>query len=440
MMFSLVFISRYTMDYNSAFISERNGKLSVFFTSLFSPSSNVEHNHSIPTAMADNTCAGRYIYVHRLPNRFNDEVVKNCYYSLLKWWDMCPSLSNFGFGTRLQNPSGKVLMQKSCWYATNQFTLEVIFRHRMNSYECLTNDSSLASAIFVPYYAGFDIGRHLWGDNTTVRDALGIELVNWLRNQPEWNKGLWGRDHFFVSGRIAWDLHRSDDDDTHWGSKLMQLPESMNMTMLAIETTSQSNEFAIPYPTYFHPSKARQVRKWQKIIRRSKRPYLFSFVGAPRCLASGKKCKFLNCHSGKCDSPVEVMGVFQNSVFCLQPGGDSYTRRSTFDSIVAGCIPVFFHPFSAYGQYRCSKREIASMRQVVMELIPKVIYGDPLSKSNKDFEDAFDITVNRVLERVGRIRRHIQEGKDPETEFAEPGSWKLKMDGVGKDHEWDEFL
>ncbi|CAN1254918.1 Probable xyloglucan galactosyltransferase GT12 [Linum perenne] len=436
--------------------------------------------------MADNTCAGRYIYVHRLPNRFNDEVVKNCYYSLLKWWDMCPSLSNFGFGTRLQNPSGKVLMQKSCWYATNQFTLEVIFRHRMNSYECLTNDSSLASAIFVPYYAGFDIGRHLWGDNTTVRDALGIELVNWLRNQPEWNKGLWGRDHFFVSGRIAWDLHRSDDDDTHWGSKLMQLPESMNMTMLAIETTSQSNEFAIPYPTYFHPSKARQVRKWQKIIRRSKRPYLFSFVGAPRanmtdsirgeiieqCLASGKKCKFLNCHSGKCDSPVEVMGVFQNSVFCLQPGGDSYTRRSTFDSIVAGCIPVFFHPFSAYGQYRwhlprnyssysvyipqklvkegkvsirkrllrISKREIASMRQVVMELIPKVIYGDPLSKSNKDFEDAFDITVNRVLERVGRIRRHIQEGKDPETEFAEPGSWKLKMDGVGKDHEWDEFL
>ncbi|CAN1254916.1 Probable xyloglucan galactosyltransferase GT12 [Linum perenne] len=360
--------------------------------------------------MADNTCAGRYIYVHRLPNRFNDEVVKNCYYSLLKWWDMCPSLSNFGFGTRLQNPSGKVLMQKSCWYATNQFTLEVIFRH------------------------------------------IGIELVNWLRNQPEWNKGLWGRDHFFVSGRIAWDLHRSDDDDTHWGSKLMQLPESMNM----------------------------------KIIRRSKRPYLFSFVGAPRanmtdsirgeiieqCLASGKKCKFLNCHSGKCDSPVEVMGVFQNSVFCLQPGGDSYTRRSTFDSIVAGCIPVFFHPFSAYGQYRwhlprnyssysvyipqklvkegkvsirkrllrISKREIASMRQVVMELIPKVIYGDPLSKSNKDFEDAFDITVNRVLERVGRIRRHIQEGKDPETEFAEPGSWKLKMDGVGKDHEWDEFL
>ena len=31
-----------------------------------------------------------------------------------------------------------------------------------------------------------------------------------------------------------------------------------------------------------------------------------------------------------------------NSVFCLQPPGDSPSRKSFYDSIMAGCIPVIF--------------------------------------------------------------------------------------------------
>ncbi|CAN1816274.1 Probable xyloglucan galactosyltransferase GT11 [Linum perenne] len=71
-----------------------------------------------------------------------------------------------------------------------------------------------------------------------------------------------------------------------------------------------------------------------------------------QCIGSTKKCKLLNCQQReRCENPVEVMRVFQDSAFCLQPPGDSPTRRSIFDSMLAGCIPVFFHPFSAYGQY-----------------------------------------------------------------------------------------
>ncbi|KAL3603415.1 hypothetical protein D5086_004274 [Populus alba] len=42
-------------------------------------------------------------------------------------------------------------------------------------------------------------------------------------------------------------------------AKLMTLPESMNLTALSTETTSWRNEFAIPYPTYFHPSTDNEV-------------------------------------------------------------------------------------------------------------------------------------------------------------------------------------
>ncbi|KAK9280091.1 hypothetical protein L1049_013776 [Liquidambar formosana] len=138
------------------------------------------------------------------------------------------------------------------------------------------------------------------------------------------------------------------------------------MTMLVIESSPwNNNDFAIPYPTYFHPSSDNEMFQWQNRMRRLKRRYLFSFAGAPRpnlqdsirgeiinqCQASRRKCKLLECNSNKCHKPVNVMKMFQSSVFCLQPPGDSYTRRSAFDSILAGCIPVFFHPGSAYVQY-----------------------------------------------------------------------------------------
>merc|ERR1712228_142375 len=33
-----------------------------------------------------------------------------------------------------------------------------------------------------------------------------------------------------------------------------------------------------------------------------------------------------------------------DSVFCLQPPGDTLPRQGIVDAITVGCIPVFFHP------------------------------------------------------------------------------------------------
>ena len=37
-----------------------------------------------------------------------------------------------------------------------------------------------------------------------------------------------------------------------------------------------------------------------------------------------------------------TMLLFKRSVFCPAPAGDSITRKSIFDSLVSGCIPVLF--------------------------------------------------------------------------------------------------
>ncbi|KAE8658420.1 Xyloglucan galactosyltransferase KATAMARI1-like protein [Hibiscus syriacus] len=418
-------------------------------------------------------CSGKYIYVHRLPRRFNVDVLEDCR-NLVKWFNMCPSLMNSGFGPKVETPQG-VLSEKN-WFETNQFMLELIFHQRIKQYECLTNDSSMASAVYIPFYAGLDVGRYLWGYNVSVRDSSAFGIVHWLRKQREWNR-MFGRDHFFVAGRIAWDFRRRIDNESDWGSRLMNLPEFMNITVLSIESSSWSNEFAVPYPTYFHPSSDIDVIRWQKRVRARKRRHLFCFAGAPRptmkdsirgeiinqCLSANQTCRFLDCKAegNKCNTPVEVIKVFRDCKFCLQPPGDSYTRRSTFDSIISGCIPVFFHPYSAYAQYiwyfpknytkysvyipeidiktgnvsidralsRYSEHRIKAMRKEVVKLIPKVIYANPKSRFER-YEDAIDIAVKRVLERVNKVGEITREGKDPSVEFAAGNQWKSKLSGI----------
>ncbi|KAJ1406592.1 Exostosin-like [Sesbania bispinosa] len=415
------------------------------------------------------SCNGRYVYIHNLPTRFNHHLLENCH-SLTRGTDkpnMCPYMENLGLGPEIENSQG-VFTNKS-WYETNQFLLEVIFHNRMRKYECLTNDSSLASAIFVPFYAGLDISRFLWVSNLTVRDSSGQDLVQWLAKRPEW-KRMWGRDHFLVSGRISWDFRRQYDDESYWGSKFRFLPQSMNMSMLAVEASSWNNDYAIPYPTSFHPSEESEVFEWQSKIRHQKRPYLFTFTGAPRpelevsirgkiidqCRGSSA-CKFIDCSYGKeqCDNPINVMKVFGSSVFCLQPPGDSYTRRSIFDSMLAGCIPVFFHPGTAYSQYKwflpkirtkysvyipvkdvkkwnvnvekvlmgIPENEVVAMREEVIKLIPGIIYADPKSTLH-NLEDAFDLAVKGILERIEKVREAIRNGRDPSIGFADEDHYK----------------
>ncbi|XP_020271431.1 xyloglucan galactosyltransferase KATAMARI1 homolog [Asparagus officinalis] len=427
-------------------------------------------------------CAGRYIYVQTLPSKFNSDLISACH-DLSTWTDMCPFTANAGLGPPIGNPDG--ILSETGWYNTNQFTLELIFHNRMKTYDCLTTNPSLASAIYVPFYAGLDIGRYLWGHNSSVRDASAVDLIRWLKSRPEWSR-MDGRDHFFVAGRITWDFRRLSEYGD-WGSTLLLMPEAKNMTCLVIESSPwHSNDVGIPYPTYFHPSTNAEVVSWQERMRSLERPWLFSFAGAPRPNTTGsirdllieqcrssERCKLLECPSGpsKCHSPSRVMKLFQSSVFCLQPQGDSYTRRSTFDSMLAGCIPVFFHPGSAYVQYvwhlprnyttysvfipeddvregrvrveevlrGFGESEVKRMREEVVRIIPRSVYNDPRVKI-EGVKDAFDVAVEGVIKRVEKRRGEVEDGVSVGLEDDEHHSWKHGLVGRGEEHEWDHFF
>ncbi|XP_039121977.1 xyloglucan galactosyltransferase KATAMARI1 homolog [Dioscorea cayenensis subsp. rotundata] len=413
---------------------------------------NPEHFLHITNSHQPTSCTGRYIFIHQLPPSFNSDILSNCCKNLSNaTTHTCLFFSNSGLGLPLDDDGDA----SSGWFNTDQFSLDIIFHHRMTNYECLTSNSSLASAIFIPFYAGIDFACHQWGFNTSVRDFLSMEVVKWLASRPEWEV-IGGKDHFIVAGRTTWDFRRiKDDEEAHWGNKLFLLPEISNMTVLTVESPPwDSIDFAVPYPTYFHPCNNNQVMSWQDKVIGLARPWLFAFAGAPRpdqkdsirqilieqCRSS-VNCYLLDCVSspGNCHSPTRVMKVFESSSFCLQPRGDSATRRSMFDAMVAGCVPVFFSSRTAYEQYiwhlpsnhslysvfiaeddvrngnvsieevlsGYSEEHVRNMREEVVRMIPRLVYGDPRVRV-EGFKDAFDLAVDGVLRRVERLRKEVK--------------------------------
>lgn len=383
---------------------------------------------------------GRGIYVYDLPSKFNKDLVGQCG-DMVPWMDFCDYFNNEALGEPIQN-LGKG------WYRTHQYALEPIFHERVLKHPCRVYNENEAKLFYVPFYGGLDVLRwHFKNVSNDVKDTLSLELMKWLEKQRPWSRKS-GKDHVFVLGKVSWDFRRKDG---LWGTRLLELDQMQNPMKVLIERQPwHPNDIGIPHPTYFHPQSDDDIIAWQTKIISSYRKHLVSFAGGARpevpdnirsilikqCTSPDHhNCQFLNCISGGCDNPEPVIQLFMESEFCLQPPGDSPTRKSLFDSLVSGCIPVLFDPFTAYYQYPwhlpedhgrysvfVDQKDVREMkinvveklmqiplkdrdemrRQIVYELLPGLVYGDPNSHLEK-FQDAFSITMGHLLERVDRL-------------------------------------
>lgn len=272
--------------------------------------------------------------------------------------------------------------------------------------------------------------------------------------------------------RPAWDFSQPlSYDPPLWGTSFLELPEFYNVTCLTVESRAWPwQEQAVPYPTSFHPPNLSFLEAWLQRVRRSKRTALMLFVGGGGISATpnirrsirnecdntsavaragnftagdgfygsgeySSLCSIVDCSNGICEhDPIRFMKPMLQATFCLQPPGDTPTRRSTFDSILAGCIPVFFEEQSAKSQYTwhlpedqyeefsvlipkeevvfkglrildvlnsIPRAKVRRLRERVMEFIPRVMYrkhGSSMGLRSK--QDAFDIAVEGTLKRI----------------------------------------
>ncbi|KAG2325173.1 hypothetical protein Bca52824_007901 [Brassica carinata] len=301
------------------------------------------------------SCEGKGIFVYDIPSKFNTDLLVDCI-DMVPWTNMCKFFKNDGFGEPIENLG-------QGWFRTHQYALEPILHSRVLKHPCRVYNESQAKLFYVPFYGGFDVLRwHFKNVSNDVKDRLGIEVLKWLGTKESWKRNA-GKDHVFVLGKISWDFRRTK---LPWGSSFLNFQEMQNPTKLLIERHPwEVNDIAIPHPTYFHPKTDYDITSWQSKMISKHRRNLISFAGGARpgnpnsirstlieqCTLFSDQCRFLNCSDGSCDKPENVIKLFQDSEFCMQPPGDSPTRRSVFDSLISGCIPVIFDPYTAYYQY-----------------------------------------------------------------------------------------
>ncbi|KAI8534942.1 hypothetical protein RHMOL_Rhmol10G0135900 [Rhododendron molle] len=389
-------------------------------------------------------CESGLIYVYDLPAMFNYDLINDCN-ELDPWNNKCNTSLNDGYGPEAKELA-KIVPESilPAWYQTDLFWGEVVYHNRMLNYKCRTLEPESATAFYIPFYAGLAVTKYLWGNYTgRERDRHCEMLIKWVQEQKWWNRSK-GSNHFIMLGRMTWDFRRLREADGDWGSSFLHMPEMKNVIRLSVERNMWENlEIGVPYPTGFHPRSESDITEWQKFVRSRRRNHLFTFVGGARksikndfrgilrnqCLNKPTSCRHVDCGLKKncADGTTVIMAAFLDSNFCLQPRGDGFTRRSVFDCMLAGSIPVFFWRRTAYLQYELflpgdtesysvfihrddvrngtdirkvlkgyGREEVKRMREKVIEYIPRFLYAKS-STGLENTRDAFDIAIDGVL-------------------------------------------
>ncbi|XP_073125568.1 xyloglucan galactosyltransferase XLT2-like [Henckelia pumila] len=397
----------------------------------------------------DDVCQFGRVYIYDLPPMLNEDLLQNCH-EIDPWSSRCNAVSNDGFGPPAVGLDDVVPRNLTpAWYWTDMYSAEVIYHERMKNHICRTMNQDEATAFYIPFYAGLAVGRYLWFNYTSKdRDFHSVTMLNWVKSQSPWMKSN-GSDHFMVFGRLTWDFRRLTDNDDEWGTRFIYMPLMKNVLKLSVERSPWDPlEISIPYPTAFHPRSESDIRLWQDFIRSRKRTNLLTFVGATRkkikndfrtvlmsyCKNESSWCGVVDCSVTRCyDGAPAILQGFLDSDFCMQPKGDGSTRRSAFDCMLAGTIPVYFwrgsfenqfewHLPAAYDKYsvfidnndvrndssiikkvleKYSREEVKKMRDRIIDLVPKFLYSRPNVNLGK-YVDAFDITMDEVLIRFSR--------------------------------------
>ncbi|CAA3014484.1 xyloglucan galactosyltransferase XLT2-like [Olea europaea subsp. europaea] len=387
------------------------------------------------------------VFVYDLPVMFNKELIDNCQ-DLDPWHSRCNAVSNDGLGPITAGLSaGMPENLAPAWYWTDMFAGEIIYHASMLKHKCRTTEPERATAFYIPFYAGLAVAKYLFTNYTAKeRDWHSEMLLKWLQNQHYWKRSN-GSDHFIMLGRMTWDFRRSKNED--WGSSFINMPVMKQILRLCVERNPWDHlEISVPYPTGFHPKSKSDLDQWLNFVQTRNRTNLFAFVGGKRkvksdfrsllsshCYNESDSCRVVDCSGTRCyDGTWEVLEAFLDSDFCLQPRGDAHTRKSTFDCMLAGSIPVFFWKRSIYDQYQWflmgqpenfsvfidrkdvrngvsikkvlegyGREQIRRMREKVIEFIPRFVYNYIGSDVT---QDAFDLAIDGVLKR-------FKEQKEP---------------------------
>lgn len=293
------------------------------------------------------------VYVYDLPPIFNTLLYK-CRFGLTE-----------GYGEDVGEFHGMRLAK------TSQFMLEAVFHQRLLEREdLLVSNPADADIFYVPYYAQMaylclrtspvpdDAPEELlpyFGEDAAFLDAA---LFEELRKEP-WLGRRGGIDHSLVIGAIGRECAFSPSLPAGSGVFLAAEVEVREFTIGTLEAWTQpsvAHIVTVPYPSSLHCVSPSQCGVGHDATGAYKRSRLALFIGDLD--RSPYREDLIPSLAGYPDDAAAVstdsvgggfygnldyfLGMMADSTFCLEPPGDSPTRKGFFDALLAGCIPVIF--------------------------------------------------------------------------------------------------
>lgn len=387
------------------------------------------------------------IYIYDLPKKFNQEILK--IYEV--WHAQCYSFDFCGFGARLFSPESGVHVHDS-----HQFSLEVLVHHLLQLSPYRTLDPEQADLFYIPAYIGLQC-LYASFENVSATNKLINELFAYLRSQPYFASG---KPHFSSLGKIELEMRSKGC------CPYLLHPQSADITFLSIEKETRYQSalnqrvITVPYPSYIHldgsvtsrnhyldttsrsvfillAAGSRRSNQYRNLIMdqfREKTHLSYAEYTATKQRRS--EFPMVMYITWECDQRAKYSTVqwMLQSVFCLQPPGDSPTRKSFYDSLLSGCVPVLF-PYSGQQPVWAFQDQLN-----FTEFTVTIPYKYMHSKNNSFYQYLAKLPVQQVesLQREGQRVAHWFQysipggGANPEGEDIPGGG----ANPVGEDIPW----
>ncbi|CAH1793058.1 unnamed protein product [Owenia fusiformis] len=298
------------------------------------------------------------VYVYELDPKFNLDAL-DCLNKRPKNYTHgagCHYDENRGYG-RADGEFGRgVKIFKQC-----QHGIEVVFHNKLLKSPYMTENPDEADLFFVPYYASLIC---FCQENVKHSDTAIWEVLK--ASRPYIQK----KPHFFAIGVPQVDLF----SNPHWTPNCHFLKKRLQSNFVKYAHIEFSPLFKdginVPRESYIHfnttgvkfPRINKDILVFMagKPLKNSLRKILIRQLNDKRGKNSKKNGTYFDWNQAKkfCkDSAAKELSQIrcllksaQRSVFCLQPPGDTATRKSFFDTMLTGCIPVIFthHPTYFY--------------------------------------------------------------------------------------------
>lgn len=286
------------------------------------------------------------------------------------------------------NGAGLLLDGETGLFQTWQFALYKNMMQRLRCSRDRTFDPEEATVFIIP----FDCGVHSYIDHENGRKRLGSPhgwVAKMLLENSPYMRRRQGHDHFVIFSITLYQM-------IGIGVKMFYQEICYNCTTLVIESSPafvtsisgwpyKNYWHAVPYPSSFHWWEGIQRLPWSLSGDRESpsmkslyqgRDIFTLFIGSIRtatvaanrfrkdlhdqCLVHANRtgaaahnltntqgfswCEWHTvshtCHA--LINQTHLLPLYRRAVFCPAPVGDSLTRKSLFDALVAGCIPVIF--------------------------------------------------------------------------------------------------